>query len=540
MTFHPPWFNPKMPARERCVLAPLLESAYAECPEKVFAVFDDGSQWTYADLYNKSRARAAALKKLGVSKGDRVVVWLPNGADAVLTWFAVNLLGGCFVPINTAYRGSLLSHVIRNSNARLMVAHIGLLSRLQEIELAPLERVIAIGDDPVVTIPGIKVDDESVLLSGDNGLVNAADAMPWDTYAICYTSGTTGPSKGVLCSYFHAYTVAEVIHGHMGEDDRILVNGPIFHIGGTGAVYAALIHRASIALVKEFKPSNFWRQMRETRSTLTAGLLGSIAPFLAKTAAPEDEVHNSLRRTHFYPLSDVTIEFANRFDFEFFSGFGMTELPFVLMTDVNATIRGSCGRPRSGIEARLVDSNDCEVSAGEVGELIVRTDNTWSFMSGYNAMPEATNRMIRNGWFHTGDLFRRDEQGNYYFVDRAKDVIRRRGENISSQEVESVVFKYPAVRDVAAIGVASEFGEDDVMIIIEPRDDKNIEPEILLSFLTDKMAHFMLPRYIRIVSEMEKTPTGKIRKETLREQGVTPDTWDREKFGIAVRNEKLD
>lgn len=529
-----------MPAPEKCVLAPLLQSAFQQCPGQVFAIFEDGSQWTYADLYHKTRERAAGLQRLGLTKGDNVLVWLPNGGEAVLTWFAINWLGGCFVPINTAYRGALLSHVITNANAKLMVVHGGLLMRLREIDSAPLEHIVAVGDHSPETVAGIKIHDAAVLAGHGLSAKSAEALMPWDTYAICYTSGTTGPSKGVRCSYFHGYTVAQVIHGHMDESDRILVNAPIFHIGGTGAVYAALIHRASVALIEELKPSHFWRQVREMQATLTSGLLGSIAPFLAKTAAPEDEKENSLRRTHFYPVSDITIDFAKRFDFEFFSGFGMTELPFLLMTDLNSETKGSCGRPRSGIKAKLVDENDYEVARGEIGELVVRTDNTWSFMSGYNAMPEATNRMQRNGWHHTGDLFRQDAEGNYYFVDRAKDAIRRRGENISSLEVESAVLAYAAIRDAAAIGVASEFGEDDVMIIVEPKTGEVIEPVALLGFLQNKLAHFMLPRYIRVISEMVKTPTGKVQKEILRKEGVTSDTWDRESAGIKVRSEKLD
>jgi len=537
--FHPPWFDPSMPTRERCVLSALLDRAYEDCPQKTFAVFDDGSKWTYAELYHRARCRAAGLQALGVKRGERVLVWLPNGGDGVLTWFAINLLGACCVPINTAYRGALLAHVIANSEARIMVAHHALIERLADIDTAGLETVIAVGGPVEMESAGIRFEPGAILNGREENLVATDDLMPWDLQSIIYTSGTTGPSKGVLSSYFHQYTIATVIHGHMSGEDRIFVNGPMFHAGGTGSVYAALIYQASVALIEGFKVSTFWEQIRDTGSTLTSGLLGSMAPFLAKAGEAAMKEGTRLRRTHFYPLSETTIGLAQAFDFEYFSGYGMTELPFILVTDLNSRQLGSCGRPRSGIEARLVDEHDLEVAPGEVGELIARTDQTWSFMSGYNGMPEATVNTLRNGWYHSGDLFRQDELGNYYFLDRSKDAIRRRGENISSQEVENVVYAYPAVQDAAAFGVSSEYGEDDVMIAVSPRTGEIINPVALLEFLANRMAHFMLPRYIRVLDALPQTPTNKVQKHLLRDEAVTADTWDRDAAGITIRRMEL-
>ena len=217
----------------------------------------------------------------------------------------------------------------------------------------------------------------------------------------------------------------------------------------------------------------------------------------------------------------------------------MTETSWPLISGRNPRVRGTCGRPREGYEVRIVDENDCEVAPDTVGELIVRSDIPWSMNHGYHNNPEATARAWRNGWFHTGDAFRRDPDGNFFFVDRLKDAIRRRGENISSFEVEAEVNAHPAVREAAVVGVPSEFGEDDVMAVVAPVAGKSVDPAELLQFLVPRMAHFMIPRYVRVMPELPKTPTQKVQKNLLREAGVTADTWDREAAGIRIRRERL-
>jgi crotonobetaine/carnitine-CoA ligase len=325
----------------------------------------------------------------------------------------------------------------------------------------------------------------------------------------------------------------------MDHEDRIMVNMPMFHVSGTGAVYCALIRQSSLAMFAGFKTTEFWRQIRQTGCTLTCGLVGSMAQFLEKNEPQPDDTDNPFKMALLFPISETTMALARRYDFGYFSGFGMTELPIAMVTEVNCAIKGTCGKPRSGVECRLVDENDLEVPRGEYGELIVRSDQPWSLIHGYNAMPEATADAWRNGWFHTGDLFRQDEDGNYYYVDRRKDSIRRRGENISSQEVENAVFTHPTVNDVAAVAVPSEHGEDDVLVVVAPKPGAHIDPLELFDYLRPRMAHFMLPHYIRVVDSLPKTPTNKVRKHILRDEGVTDDTWNREAAGIAIKKDKL-
>jgi crotonobetaine/carnitine-CoA ligase len=217
----------------------------------------------------------------------------------------------------------------------------------------------------------------------------------------------------------------------------------------------------------------------------------------------------------------------------------MTELATPIVSPANPRVLGTCGRPRPGVEARVVDEHDIECAPDEIGELILRTSRPWEITQGYFRDPEATVRAWRNGWFHTGDAFRRDADGNFFFVDRRKDAIRRRGENISSFEVESEASAHAAVQDAAAIPVPSEFGEDEVMLVLTLVPGANIDPLELLRFLEPRMAHFMLPRYIRVIAAMPKTPTSKIEKHRLRAEGVTVDTWDREAHGVTVRGGAL-
>jgi crotonobetaine/carnitine-CoA ligase len=240
-----------------------------------------------------------------------------------------------------------------------------------------------------------------------------------------------------------------------------------------------------------------------------------------------------------FPVNEETIAFAKRFGFDYLTGFNMTEVSTPLMTDMNAPPDGSCGWPRSGIECRLVDENDIEIPRGQIGELICRSDIPWNMNAGYDGLPEATARAWRNGWFHTGDLFRQDEQGKYYFVDRIKDTIRRRGENISSFEVENAIRQFPQVDEVVVVGVANEVAEQDVLAVIKPKAGDPFDPAKLIEFLSPLLAYFMIPRYVRLVNEIPKTETNKSRKVVFRDEGVTADTWDREKAGIRLRRERL-
>ena len=315
-------------------------------------------------------------------------------------------------------------------------------------------------------------------------------------------------------------------------------NLPTFHLGGCGILNFLLMPRGPIAIVESFDTGQFHQLLREPSST-SVTLLGVMASFLAKQApAPTDRGHG-LRTAILVPLADAAPAFSARFGCDIYSGYNMTEISTPLMTDVNPSPISSCGRPRKGVETRLVDENDCEVAPGAIGELILRADRPWALNHGYLGNADATARAWRNGWFHTGDAFRTDEHGNYFFVDRMKDAIRRRGENISSFEVENEVCAHHAIKEAAAVAVPSEHGEDEVLVAISLAPGAELDPADLIGFLIPRMAHFMVPRYVRIVDLLPRTPTQKIEKHLIRAEGIVPGTFDREKAGISVRRERI-
>ncbi|MFT6771270.1 MAG: crotonobetaine/carnitine-CoA ligase [Congregibacter sp.] len=528
-----------MPDKDDCVLRYRLDRGAGEHPDRRLALFDDGIEWTWAQARDAVRETAAGLQALGLSSGAPLLVWLPNGRDMVRLWFAANYIGAVFVPLNTAYRGSILEHAINLTEGQLLIAHSGLLDRLEGLDLQHLRCVVCADTQPgnVDISSRIRLEAPAALQGVTAELDDTQPVNPWDTQCVIYTSGTTGPSKGVLSPYLQLYTTAVVNYGRMQSGDCILVNLPMFHVGGTSPIYAALIRGGSFYLVDGFNTGEYWNQVRRGDCCTSAGLIGAMAPFIAAAEPRDDDSDNPLRYMTMFPINQQTVDLGRRFGFSHITGFNMTEVSTPLISDVDSLVFSSCGRPRSGVSCRLVDEWDIEVAPGDVGELIVRADLPWTMNSGYMNMPEATAQAWRNGWFHTGDMFRQDADDNFYFVDRLKDMIRRRGENISSVEVETEVLHYPGIDEVAAVGVPSESGEEEVLIVVVSKGE--VEPRDLHEFLAKRLPYFMVPRYIRQVSSIPKTDTNKPRKLLFRDEGIGPGVWDCAREGITLRRERL-
>jgi crotonobetaine/carnitine-CoA ligase len=524
-------------ALPRCVLRDLLHEQVAARPDEVYAAFESGESWTFLDLLAQVREAAAGLAALGVRQGDFVALWLAHGPVALRTWFAVNYLGAVAVPVNLAYKGQLLARVLANSGVRLMVLESHLVERLEALapaDRARLDTLVTVGESAPRVPAGLRQVDEAALHgAGSCPPEPPAPIRPTDLQVILYTSGTTGPSKGVLCSYLHLWTSGHNVY-FLTARDRYMVNLPLAHVSGILPCVLMLALGGSIAVVERFQTDRFWEQIRRCQATFVI-LLGAMAKFLLSQPASAQERGGPLTKMLLLPF-DMPIEpMRERWGVDVYTSFNMTEVCCPIMSAPNPTALGSCGRLRPGIEARIADPEDFEVADGTVGELLLRTDQPWSFSHGYHEDPAATARAWRNGWFHTGDAFRRDAEGNFYFVDRLKDTIRRRGENISSFEVEAELLAFPAVQEAAVVAVPSELGEDEVMAVLTAKPGQGVDPAELIHFLVPRLPYFMIPRYVRVEPELPKTPTLKIEKHLLRQQGLkAPGIWDREQAGLRL------
>ena len=524
-----------LPPLDSRTIAGAYERALARKPDAVAQIDRDG-QWTFAESHARSLTLAGGLASLGLGRGEPVAVMLDNSLDTVHLWSGVGLGGMVEVPVNTTYKGRFMRHVLNDSGARVLVLESAYCQRLAAIagELDHLSTVVVRGGyDGELEGLGFAVVDFAEMLAA-----RALSPVPLagsDLFALMYTSGTTGQSKGVMVPHAHAYTYGSREDlGTDGEDDRVLVTLPIFHFAGLlSGVYGALIHRSTLVLEPVFSVSRFWPLVRQQRITRT-GLLGAMAELLQQQPRRPDDADNPLVSVGCSPLPSNLDEFRRRFGVEVTTAYGMSEIGRVMDGGPDGLVPGSAGTGRPGYELRLVDEAGRDIDGPGTGELWVRPTVPFTVMTGYHNLPEKTAETIVDGWTHTGDVFRRDDDGNWYFLDRMKDALRRRGENVSSFEVESVINEHPAVLESAVVAVPSPLTEDDIKAVIVLREGTPVEPEELLRFLIDRLPYFMVPRYLEYVAELPKTPTQKIQKNLLRESGVSGEVWDREAAGIRV------
>ena len=292
-------------------------------------------------------------------------------------------------------------------------------------------------------------------------------------HSIFYTSGTTGPSKGVISTHAHIFQMAYDGLHFLNEDDRYMSPSAFFHIAGAYVLWGIAARGATGVMAGRFKASTFWDQIARNEVTSTI-LIGAMADFLLKAPPGPEDHYNTLHTVLQQPVTHDPSAFAERFGVEIFTQFDMTEAgPSIIsepLSQVSHLEKGYCGRRRDGFDLRLVDENDCPVPSGTPGELVIRCDVPWVLSPGYYRMPEATAKLWRNGWLHTGDILRQDDDGNFYYVDRSNDVMRRRGENISSYEVESAVLAHEDVGAAAAYAALVDVGDGEVMIAVEPKN----------------------------------------------------------------------
>jgi crotonobetaine/carnitine-CoA ligase len=542
---YPEW-QPVISERANWNLPYLLRLRAATHGPKVFLEFPQtGESYSFAQTLELSERVAANLVEAGVGVGDRVLVMAPNCTSYVFAWFGANLAGAVEVPINTAYRGSFLEHQVRTTGPRVAIIHSDFATRFIEIAEAcqSIAAFYVIGAEGVTDMAigslraaGWTAAPVADLLVEDRTDLPAARSSQLAN--IFFTSGTTGASKGVMMPFGQVHMFGEEIVSvtRLTEDDTVLATGPMFH-GNTcfQAIQPCLIVGGRVVLYEKFSPSRWAGWVRSSGATVT-NFVGVMMDWVAKVPPADNDADNNLRCICAVPVASSIVEaFKTRFGVrEFVEIYGSTEQSLPLMTPYGVERPdGACGAVVSQFyDVRVADPDtDEEVPVGVVGELLSRPRLPWTSALGYYAMPDRTADAFRNLWFHSGDGVRRDGEGWYYFVDRIKDSIRRRGENISSYELEQAVLKHPEVAECAVIAVPADGdgGEDEVMLFAIPQAGTQLTPDVLWTWADDNLPTFMIPRFIKIVETLPKTPSEKVQKAELRRIAAASEQAERKR-----------
>lgn len=502
--------------------------------DRPFCTFFDGSALSFKDLDEQTDAIASALAAMGVEVGDRVMGLLHNGREFLLTMIAVHKRGAIFVPINVELKGGFLLHQMKTTEPKVVFVDAELRPAFDSFEMGELrvETTVMVGSggEPLRGSKLLAFDPLTRIAARKEDL---AEVSPYDACLIIFTSGTTGPAKGVLMPQAHCYyyALSAMNATALSESDCMYISMPFFH--GTANLlqfYSCLLSGARVHVAKRFSASTWLSDVRSSGATVTYAV-GVMPEFILKQAPTPQDKDNALRLIWSVPVSEKWgPEFEERFGLRILQGYGMTEFSVAVWGDLkDGVIAGCAGKVvERFFELRIVDpETDEPVPTGETGEIVVRPKEPGVFMQGYYRMPEKTLESVRNLWFHSGDAGYLDDQGRLFYVDRIRDRIRRRGENISSFEIEEVISNHPDVAQCAVVGVKVEGagGEDEVMAYVVPQSAA-LTPQALSDWCAPRMPRYALPRFIEFVDEIQRTSTGKIMKQALRNAGVTDKTWD--------------
>ena len=503
-----------------------------------------GTKVTAAEVAATANRVAGALADLGVRPGDRVATLVENSAEAMLAWWGIVRSGAVAVPVNTAYKGDYLRHQLTDSGARALVVAADLADRAARVAgRAPdLDHVIVIGDADGV--PGVTTHNWATVLGADDR-PPAVTVRPADLATFVYTGGTTGPSKGCMLSHNYHESLARQIGicWRRTADDVVWTPLPLFHFNAiVTAVLGPLVYGGRSAIYRRFSVSTFWPEMNRVGATVTS-TLGTMAYLLAHDVdRPEmpgsgaPEANTSLRLIGAAPLPvEVDSIIRERFGVETFSGaYGTTEASLVSWQPPGVRNKANAAGVVNDeyFDVRIFDDDDNEQPRGTEGEIVVRPKRPHTMFEGYWGRPEATVASSRNWWYHTGDVGRVDDEGFLYFVDRKADYLRRRGENVSSFEVERILMGHGALADVAVHAVPSDLSEDDLKVTATLAEGASLTEEELFRWCIDELPWFALPRYIEFRVELPRSPVGRVLKRDLRAEGATPATWDAEASGI--------
>ncbi len=526
-------------------LGEFLERAASRRPEQAFVEIA-GKVLTYREFHQRARQTAGLFRELGIGYGDRVCLLLPNCPEFLYCWFGLALLGAISVPVNTAYKREETAFILRDAAAKGVVAHQSLAAVAGDAAAlaASVEHRLLVGAEESAPVDGGWVDFAAAL-AGAAAVDADPEVSPEDTAMLVYTSGTTGNPKGVQVTHqmyvaagqgFAYWTAATA-------QDRFFTCLPFFHANAQYySTMGTLAAGATLIVAERFSASRFWEQVRQSGATVV-NFIGMMMPVLAKQPESDRDRDNRVRLFYGSPAfpPEFLQGFGERFGTDIIVGFGMTETCYGSIERIGEWRRAnSSGQARRHPDARfvneirIVDDGGQPAGIDTAGEITIRNP---AVMPSYWRNPEQTALALREGWLHTGDLGWLDAEGYLYFVDRKKDVIRRRGENISSQEVEEVIKRHPAALDCAVIAVPSELGEDEVKAYVTARPGSVIDPEQIIYWCADHLAYFKVPRYVEAREELPRTPSLRVRKDLLRQEreNLTEGCFDREAAGIRLR-----
>ncbi|PZF83352.1 AMP-binding protein [Jiangella anatolica] len=516
----------------RRTLGALLDHRAAERGDATFVWWRD-ERLSYRELADRAARACGGFAELGVGAGDVVALLLDNGPEFLAAWFGLARLGAVEAPVNTAYKGWQLESVLAETGAATLVVDAARLPAVLPLlpRVPGIRTVVVVGEAEADEAASVALVPWTAVAAGPS--VPEAEVRPSDPVAIMLTSGTTSASKGVLLCHEHELTVAEVIGGHlrMDESDVFYNYFPLFHNASQAMItLSALRFGASMVLTDRFSVRRFWPDVQRHGCTLFF-CMGPMVDFLLAEAgaAPARDDHTLRMGWGIGYGESQAARFAERFGVPLLGGYGATEIGMVTLHPHERPRLETAGTPLPHAEVQVVDADDRPLPVGEVGEIVVRPRRPYVTTLGYHNRPAETVALMRNCWVHTGDAGRFDEEGYLHFVDRIKDVIRRRGENISSFEIEAVVTQIPAVLECAAVAVPSGHGrhDDEVYLAVVAEPGQELDPAKVVAYCADQLAYFAVPRYVEVWDELPKTPTGKIRKTEIRGRGVGPHTWDR-------------
>ncbi|GAA0709301.1 ATP-dependent acyl-CoA ligase [Vreelandella titanicae] len=528
-------------AQTERVLPQILEDKARRFPDREIFQFREGAI-TFEALNACINRAANGFLALGVRPGDKVALMLPNCPEFLYAWFGLNKIGAVNVPINVAQRGVGLAHQIHHTDCVALLADEPYLEHLEVIvdQLPSLRHLVVRRNDGA---PPRLPSWPSVGSLGYDELTAWAETAPGievsfrDLSSILFTSGTTGPSKGVMISHHYWYEIwSQAVRSCRYTEDDVLYTGlPFFHSSAKGTTIGpAILADAKAVLVERFSASRMLDDCRRWNCT-EAKYIGSVIPILMKQPPSERDADNPLRLM-VGAAAPVNLweAFQERFNTRLLEVYGMTECTVALVNPMEDRRPGSCGKPLTGYDVRVVDEDDNEVAPGEIGEIIVQPRRMFLGTTGYYKNPEATLELFRNFWIHTGDLGRCDEEGYFYYVDRKKQALRRRGENISSFEVEAVLNTHPAVLESCVVGVPAELGEEEVKAVLVLREGETLSEEALIRWCEPRLAYFAIPRYLAFRDALPKTPSERVEKYKLKAEGVASDCWDREAARVVL------